>query len=403
MDRKVNANVIASMGNFVQGFDNTLFSVLLPLIIYNFVPKEAEGNQIFIFLITYVGTLFTKPFGAFIFSHFSDHYSRKKVLVITAFAMGCSTLFLGLCPPVNMVGVAAPAFLLLFIALYGFSSGGEWPCTTTYLYETNDTKTYPSAGLIAALSTILGMLIGNILITLLLSVKSEAFIGGFSWRVLFLISSILAFMSVKLRMGLQESPLWHQPVRPFRVFTVLASMKKELLLSFILTGVEAVGFALFFNAFYPFTSDEVNRAYQVMGTFIAFIFSYILYQIVKRLGARATLKLGVSLLAVLALIQFIMPDEVSFGYYRLLYVLPTFLYFIPLSMKIPSLFNVTNRAFGVAVSRNFSVLVLGGVGLIMMRLFFKAASWIIATYILSLSLMSWVVLIYLSKKRQDIF
>jgi len=403
MERNVKDSVIASFGSFVQWFDNTLFSVMLPLIIFNFVPQDINLNESFTFLITYSSTLFTRPFGAFIFAHYADYFGRKKVLVMTCIFMGMSTLFLAVCPSVKTIGVAAPAFLLLFMFLHGFSSGGEWPTSSTYIYEINTKASMAKAGTISSFNMILGILAANLLIQGFLAIKSFVFIGEWSWRLLFIFSSMIAFITAFLRSRIKESSHVLRTEKRFKLISIILKYKKQMLYAFMLSSIDGLIFNLFFNNLYPFTNLNINRAYEFLATVLALSGSWFLYRVSKNLGANRTLKIGLLLLILTATIQLFLPDSIAMGYYRLFYILPTFLYMIPIVGKLPSLFNQENRAFCVGFSRNTALFLFGGIGLVSMRWLFKPAGIYIALYVLILSLLSFLTLQMLAKKNHDIY
>ena len=399
MKGKISSSLIAGMGNFSQWFDNTLFNFMLPLIIYNFIPGDSQLSDSFVLLISYSATVFTRPFGAVIFSHFSDNFGRKKVLVLTSFIMSFSMLFLGVCPPIGIIGVAAPAFLLLFTFMHGFSSGSEWPNSICYLYETSSHESRARQGLIVAVLSILGLFLGNVLVSLSVRVGSSVFIGEYSWRILFLLSAFMAFFVGIKRSKLPESPIWRKPHDKFKFSNALKHMYKPLSLSFMIAATEGVCFNLFFNNFYPFSGPIVNRAYEFIGSGIALAASFFLFKLTVKLGAIRSLKIGLISLFLIGCGQLFISDELASGPYRFLYVLPTFLYLVPVNMTLPSLFEERNRAFGLAMSRNSAMFIFGGVGLIAMRWLMKDKPAILAYYIIALTLLSYSATYILGRKK----
>jgi MFS family permease len=393
--------VVAALGGFVQWFDNTLFNVLLPLIIFNFVPQDLELNQSFTLLSAYSATLFTRPFGAFIFSHLSDYHGRKKVLAVIPFIMGMATLLLGLCPSIKEIGVAAPAFLLLFTFLHGFSSGGEWPASSTYLYEVNDKSRYITVGFISTLCILSGIFCANILITLSLETGNVEFTGKYSWRLLFLLSSSIAIVTAYMRSKLSESKKWTKPQETFKFSREFKKNKKALGITFLICAADGVIFDLFFNNLFPFTDIVINRNYEFLSAVLALGASYFILKISKKLGVMQSLKVANILFIIFSVIQMWLPNEISLGVYRLIYVLPGFLYLIPLVTKLPELFEITNRAFLLGFARNSSIFIFGGFGLLLLRIYFKPAGYVLALYILMAALLGQLGIYLLSKNEKS--
>ncbi|MCS5960976.1 hypothetical protein LNP74_21745 [Klebsiella pneumoniae subsp. pneumoniae] len=61
-----------------------------------------------------------------IFAHIGDRIGRKKTLVLTLSLMGSATVAIGLLPTYEMVGLWAPALLIILRIIQGMGIGGEW-------------------------------------------------------------------------------------------------------------------------------------------------------------------------------------------------------------------------------------------------------------------------------------
>lgn len=395
--------VIASSGNFIQWFDNTLFFVMVPLIIFNFTPKDSGIENTLTVLIIYSSTLLTRPFGAIIFANLSDHFGRRQLLSVTSFAMGASTLFLALCPNEPTIGVAAPAFLLLFTFIHGFSSGGEWPNSSCYLYETTSKGDQAKAGFIAVFQLILGLLVSNLLITLFVEVKDYFFEGVLSWRILFIVSSILAFVASKLRGKLPTPAHWHERQGHAPLLKALYKNRSMLLLSFGVSAVDGVIFNAFIALGYPLASIVENRAFSLIATLIGVISIYFLYRVSKKIGALKTLKVSLFMIGILACIQMGITHTEGYNMLRFVYAIAGILYLIPLPILQPAMFEPLNRSFCVAISRTVSIFVFGGIGMLIFRFTTHQGNFWFSAYVLASCLISYIAVSSLSKKRLNIY
>ena len=70
--------------------------------------------------------VFIRPIGGVIFAHIGDRIGRKKTLVLTLSLMGSATVAIGLLPTYEMVGLWAPALLIILRIIQGMGIGGEW-------------------------------------------------------------------------------------------------------------------------------------------------------------------------------------------------------------------------------------------------------------------------------------
>jgi MFS family permease len=403
MSSKIKHIVFATGGNFIQWFDNTLFFVMLPLLIYNFTPKNSGIENLLNSLITFSATLLSRPFGAIIFSNLSDHFGRKQIMILTVFLMGASTLFLSICPDENIIGVAAPAFLLLFTFLHGFASGGEWPNSSCYIYEITDESKKIQAGFIASVQLILGLFLSNVLISLFVESKSYFFVGMISWRILFFISSMLAFFLTQRRFHLQESPKWHKAKEKFHFLKCLQQNRKNLLVSFALSAIDGVMFNSFLSIEYPFAALSENRAYSLVSTFFVLICGYFLYRVVKKLGQINSLKLALFLIIFLALIDLGINDPAIKNFLRITFSLSAFLYLIPLPTLQPALFPPEYRAFCIGLSRTMSIFIFGGLGMIYLKYKVFSSHQVFSIYVLGTCLISYIAVFLLGKKRLNLY
>ena len=80
------------------------------------------------------------------FGIIGDKYGRKVVLTTTIILMALSTLTIGVLPNYDMIGLWAPALLLLARILQGFSTGGEYAGAMTYIAEISPDKKRNSLG-----------------------------------------------------------------------------------------------------------------------------------------------------------------------------------------------------------------------------------------------------------------
>ena len=99
-----------------------------------FASTKPEIQQIFTFAALAIAFLL-RPIGGIVFGIIGDKYGRKVVLTTTIILMALSTLTIGVLPNYDMIGLWAPALLLLARILQGFSTGGEYAGAMTYIAE----------------------------------------------------------------------------------------------------------------------------------------------------------------------------------------------------------------------------------------------------------------------------
>jgi MHS family proline/betaine transporter-like MFS transporter len=104
-----------------------------------------------------------------------------------------------------MIGIAAPMLLLFTRALQGFSVGGEYTGSVTYLIETAPNKRRGLAGSIANISATAGMLLASGVATATLLLANSAEVRTWAWRIPFLLGGVIATTGYLLRHRMRDT------------------------------------------------------------------------------------------------------------------------------------------------------------------------------------------------------
>ena len=115
------------------------------LCVHRHSQYKTQIQQIFTFAALAIAFLL-RPIGGIVFGIIGDKYGRKVVLTTTIILMALSTLTIGVLPNYDMIGLWAPALLLLARILQGFSTGGEYAGAMTYIAEISPDKKRNSLG-----------------------------------------------------------------------------------------------------------------------------------------------------------------------------------------------------------------------------------------------------------------
>lgn len=144
--------------------------------------------------------------GAIVFGHIGDKIGRKRVLVLTVWLMGFATVSIGLLPDATQIGPAAAVLLVMVRVLQGFSVGGEYTGSTTFVIEhaPADKRAFYSSWILCDAAG--GFLIGSGVATLLINLLDESVLHAWAWRIPFLAGSLIALVAMFLRRHLEEPP-----------------------------------------------------------------------------------------------------------------------------------------------------------------------------------------------------
>jgi MFS transporter, MHS family, proline/betaine transporter len=198
-----------AIGNFMEAYDFTLFSLVATILAQTFYPgsNSGAGNLIATFGTMTAGFV-VRPLGGIIFGPLGDRIGRKPVLVMTISLMAVCAAATGALPGYHTIGTAAPVLLTVIRVCQGLSSGGEYAGAMTYIDEH---APYRRRGLMAGflpVGTLGGFVAGAVLVTVLQTVLSTHDMVTWGWRIPFLLAAPLGLIALWLRSRIDESPAY---------------------------------------------------------------------------------------------------------------------------------------------------------------------------------------------------
>ena len=198
------------LGSMIEFYDFILFATASSIVFSQvfFVDLDPGLGLFLSFTILAVGYV-ARPLGGILFGHFGDKLGRKGVLVTSMMLMGGTTVAIGLLPPTATIGVAAPVMLTLFRVIQGLAVGGEWGGAMLIALEHAPSKRRGFAASFANMGGPAGAVLATIVMSVFTLLPEEQFIS-WGWRVPFLLSAVLVFIGLIVRMKVQESPIFQK-------------------------------------------------------------------------------------------------------------------------------------------------------------------------------------------------
>lgn len=205
--RKNKKVLIASLtGSAIEWFDYFLYGTAAALVFNKiFFPMVDPVIGLILSYLSFSLTFFIRPIGGVLFAHIGDRIGRKKTLVLTLSLMGGATVMIGLLPTYEMIGLWAPALLILMRIIQGMGIGGEWGGALLLAYEYAPEKRKGFFGSIPQAGVTIGMLIATFIVSLM-TLFSEADFLSWGWRIPFLLSSVLVLLGLWIRKDIDETP-----------------------------------------------------------------------------------------------------------------------------------------------------------------------------------------------------
>jgi len=205
MQQKLRITLAGAVGNLLEWYDFGLFGLLAPVLASLFFPGHDRVASLLAVYGGFAGGFAMRPIGAAVLGHLADRVGRRFVLVLSVVLMGASTVAIGLLPTYRSAGVWASILLIAVRLIQGFSVGGEFVDSVTYLVEAVPAEKRGFAGSIANLGSTAGMLLGAGAAAILSSVASSATLNAWAWRVPFLLGGVIACAAYFLRQHLPET------------------------------------------------------------------------------------------------------------------------------------------------------------------------------------------------------
>ena len=243
--------IAACFGTFLEWYDFLTFATLAVVFGPLFFPSNDPNSGLLASLATFGVGMVVRPIGAAIFGSVGDRIGRKPVFMITIMLMGIATVSVGLLPTYAQIGIWAPVLLVSLRLLQGLSAGGEIGGGAVYLTEHAGEENRGFKTSFLQLMGPLGILVSTLQITLLQHWLTPEEFTSWGWRVPFWVSLILLMMAFKVRMALEETPVFltlskqsNQSKSPLRDNWKDTETRKRMFLLFFC--ISAGGAILFF-------------------------------------------------------------------------------------------------------------------------------------------------------------
>ncbi|GAA1483290.1 MFS transporter [Brachybacterium fresconis] len=204
------ATLSSSVGSALEYFDFAMYGLMTALVFDRLFFSSAHPAMATVaaFGIYGVGFL-ARPFGGLFFGTIGDRIGRRWVLVATILLMGGASTLIGVLPTYEQVGVLAPILLVVLRLAQGFGAGAEQAGATVLMAEYAPVR---RRGFFSALPFIgiqAGTLLASVVFFLLTMLPDEAFMS-WGWRLPFLASAGLILIALFIRARLRETPSFIQ-------------------------------------------------------------------------------------------------------------------------------------------------------------------------------------------------
>ncbi|WP_176234759.1 MFS transporter [Mycobacterium simiae] len=202
--------VASASGTLIEWYDFFVYGSLATVMAKVFFPAANAGIGLLVTLAGLGAGFVMRPLGALYFGRLGDERGRKKTFITTLSVMGIATTSIGLLPTYSSVGVLAPILLVFLRLAQGFCIGGEYGGAATYVGEHAPAANRGRHTSYLQATQTLGVLIAVLVIIVLqLMLGADAF-SRWGWRIPFVLSAALIVVSLRIRLRLDESPVFEK-------------------------------------------------------------------------------------------------------------------------------------------------------------------------------------------------
>lgn len=200
--RAVRLTLAASLGNLLEWYDFAVYGALAATLGRVFFPASAPGSALLqSFAVFAVGYLM-RPVGSLVLGPVGDRIGRRRLLQVSMAVMALASVLIGLLPSHGQAGNGAAAMLVALRMAQGFSLGGEYTGSMTYVVELAPPGRRAWLGSLTAVGSVLGMVAGSLSASLIQAALPAAALQAWGWRLPFLVAGGLALLALWLRRDL---------------------------------------------------------------------------------------------------------------------------------------------------------------------------------------------------------
>ena len=257
----------AAGGNVIEWYDFYIFGSLATILSVKFFEKSHPVAALLSTIALFTAGFLVRPLGAFVFGWLGDVVGRKYTFIMTLVGMALGTGAIGLIPTIDQIGLSAAFILFGLRMVQGLCLGGSYGGAITYVAEhvPENRRGYYTGWL--QTSPTLGIVLSLIVIIATRSYAGEAVFNDWAWRIPFLFSFLLVFVTMYMRANFEESPVYAEikakgqtSTNPWReAFLDPQNLKYVVIATIVVLGEGVVWYSSqFWALFYLQTVSKVD-------------------------------------------------------------------------------------------------------------------------------------------------
>lgn len=407
--------IIASalVGNMLEFYDLFIYGFLAVTIAKVFFPAADPYTSLLITLATFGVSYFVRPLGALYIGSYADRNGRKAGMMLTIWAMGLGTAMIAFAPSYAAWGIAGTVILVAGKFLQGFSAGGEFGTSVSFVTEhaPRHRRGYFASYQVVGIGLATGL---ASVVTLLLSKSmTPEQITAWAWRLPFILGLVIVPFGYWLRRRVDETPEFVSTGKEAHPVRATLSTAKARIACAIGVYSLAASTNYLLGVFIPIYAQKElglsvsDSMWGAIGYSVAqIVLPPVFGAISDRVGRLTMITLGTVLTAVLTIPAFTwMIASPTVGIYFMCVTGLTACVMVfqgAMPAFLAELFPNNTRTTGLALVHNLNFTVVGGLSLLICTWLAKetGSKMIPAYYVMTTAALALVCILYFRRRGQ---
>ncbi|MGD6740723.1 MFS transporter [Streptomyces sp. BH106] len=203
---RVTANVVRGcLGNLIEWYDWFAYATFSVYFAPVFFPEGSQTAQLLSTAVVFAVGFLMRPLGGWLLGAYADRFGRRRALTLSVLLMSAGSLVIALSPGHDVIGLWAPALLVVARLAQGLSVGGEFGSSASYLSEVAPPGRRGFYSSFQYVSIVLGQLSALLVAIVLQNVLTEAQLASWGWRIPFVVGAVAGLTVMYLRRTMEES------------------------------------------------------------------------------------------------------------------------------------------------------------------------------------------------------
>jgi MHS family proline/betaine transporter-like MFS transporter len=247
------------IGNALEWYDFTVYASLATIISKHFFPNSTTTVALLSTFAVFGVGFVARPVGGLLIGIFGDAKGRKPALLLTISLMAIGTCMIGLLPTYASIGIWAPVLLVLARVFQGFSAGGEWGSSASFLVEWAPSHRRGLYGSFHPGSIFLGQMVGTAVTAVLTTGLGPDDMLAWGWRIPFLLGALIGPLGMIVRSKIGETPVFERANDAGAVLEAPTRLPlARMFFAFAFVSVQSVAIYMYLSYFPTFLQHYVG-------------------------------------------------------------------------------------------------------------------------------------------------